>query len=139
MWPSDHANTFKGSDGIMYPPYVKREKDFYTYNVEMCRPLKYTYLEDNIIDGVEAYDFHLPKDVFYNSTFNPENEGYCSGNDCLGNGVFNLSRCLGGISMFGSLPHFLNAEKKILDFVDGLSPNEEEHDYRLSLHPVIIN
>lgn len=101
------------------------------------RSLKLEYLQDNMIDGVETYDFHLAKDSFYNSTLNPENEGYCSGYDCLGNGVFNLSRCLGGISMFGSSPHFLNAEEKFVQAVNGLNPNEQEHDYRLSMHPVI--
>lgn len=136
IWSSDNANKIKGSDGIIYPPFIKRDKPLYSFSSEMCRSLKLEYLQDNMIDGVETYDFHLAKEAFYNSTLNPENEGYCSGYDCLGNGVFNLSRCLGGISMFGSSPHFLNAEEKFVQAVNGLNPNEQEHDYRLSMHPL---
>jgi hypothetical protein len=77
----------------------------------------------------------LSKDVFYNSTLNPENEGFCT-DDCLGNGVFNLSKCLGGISMFGSLPHFLNADEKFVNDVNGLNPQENLHDYVISLEPI---
>jgi hypothetical protein len=36
------------------------------------------------------------------------------------------------------LPHFLNADKKFLDGVVGLKPNESRHDYVLSIEPVNI-
>jgi hypothetical protein len=51
-------------------------------------------LRDNEINGVKTYDFHLPKDIFYQS--NPANEGFCDEN-CLGDGVLNISKCYGGL------------------------------------------
>ena len=62
----------------------------------MCRSYRLEYLKDNIINGAKTYDFHLAKDMFYNSTLNPDNEGFCSKN-CLGNGVLDISKCYGGI------------------------------------------
>lgn len=41
-------------------------------------------------------------------------------------GTFDLFPCIGA-PMFGSLPHFLNADPSLLDNIEGLSPNREEH------------
>ncbi len=38
--------------------------------------------------------------------------------------------------MFGSWPHFLNADKKFVDSLTGLNPSKENHDYVLSIEPV---
>lgn len=77
------------------------------------------FLRDNKINGVNTYDFHLPKNAFWNATLNPLNEGYCDG-DCIANGVQNISRCYGGVSSFISQPHFLNADKIFTDSLIGL-------------------
>lgn len=59
------------------------------------RSYSLTYLKDNEIDGIKTMDFHLPRTMFYNASYNPDNEGFCDGN-CLGNGVLNISQCYGG-------------------------------------------
>ncbi len=84
--------------------------------------------------NVSTYDFHLPADLFNISRM--QSEGYCT-NDCLGNGVFNISKCSNGLSAFISLPHFLNADQKFIDDLDGMAPPEQEkHDYILKFQPV---
>lgn len=40
--------------------------------------------------------------------------------------------------MFGSLPHFLNADPSLLDNIDGLSPNREEHAIFMHFETVIF-
>jgi hypothetical protein len=60
-------------------------------------------LRDNEINGVKTYDFHLPKDIFYES--NPANEGFCDEN-CLGDGVLNISKCYGGKRVKNSNKYF---------------------------------
>ena len=92
------------------------------------------YRGDGLIDNLPTYDYHFPKNIFYNSTLNPENEGFCE-NDCLGNGVYNMSACV-GVSTFISLPHFLNAEEKFINSVKGLKPDENKHDFVYHLEPV---
>lgn len=52
-----------------------------------------TYLKDNEIDGIPTYGFHLSSDLF--SCSNMKKEGFIEEN-CLGNGVFNLSNCQNG-------------------------------------------
>ena len=87
-----------------------------------------------MIDDIQTYDYHLSKNIFYNSDLNPDNEGFCD-KECLGNGVFNMSACT-GMSTFVSLPHFLNAEEKFANQFYGLQPNEEKHDFVYHIEPV---
>ena len=54
------------------------------------------YLKDTDVDDLKAYAFHLSEYVFYNSSYDADNKGFCSEN-CLGNGVMNISKCDGGI------------------------------------------
>lgn len=101
----------------------------------MCRSYNLVYLQDNEIDGVKTYDFHLPPNIF--SAFDLETEGFCEGK-CLGNGVLNISNCYGGVSGFISQPHFLNADKKFIQAIDGLLPSKDIHDFLIHFEPVII-
>ena len=57
--------------------------------------------------------------------------------ECIGNGVQEIGKCSSDAPIFASLPHFLNAEQKFLDAVDGLSPHNEKHDFTLNFEPVI--
>ena len=94
------------------------------------------YLRDNNIKGIKTYDFHLPKNIFYNTTGNANNIGFCGKNNkCLGNGVQNISTCYGGVSGFISQPHFLNADSKFREALVGLNPNESIHDFILHFEP----
>ena len=43
------------------------------------------------MNGTRAVSFHLPTNIFNNS----ENFGFCEEN-CLGNGVLDISKCYGG-------------------------------------------
>ena len=67
----------------------------YCLYVSIYRSYSLKYLKDNVVDGIKTFDFHLPKTMFYNSTYNPDNDGFCHGT-CLGNGVLNISACYGG-------------------------------------------
>ena len=88
-----------------------------------------------MIENVKTYDYHFPKNIFYGSDLNPENDGFCENNNCLGHGVFNMSACT-GMSSFISAPHFLNAEEKFFKSINGLAPNEEKHDFVYHIEPV---
>ncbi len=86
--------------------------------------------------NIDTYDFHLPYDLFSMSRL--QSEGYCT-NDCLGNGVLNISKCSNGLSAFISLPHFLNADQKFRDDLEGMTPpDQEKHDYILKFQPVCL-
>lgn len=133
FWDTEYANLINGTDGTFYPPFLERDKRIYSFNPDMCRSYYLSYLKDGEIDGIKTYDFHLPKDAFYNATLNPDNAGFCK--ECLGNGVLNISSCYGGVSGFISQPHFLNAEQKFVDGVKGLKPDQNKHDFVIHFEP----
>lgn len=59
----------------------------------------------------------------------PENHCFCRDppEDCPPKGTMDLSMCI-GVPILGSKPHLLDADPKLLEGVDGLEPNEAEHD-----------
>jgi hypothetical protein len=132
-WYSPYANLINGSDSTTFPPYRKRDQRVYAYNSDMCRSYYLEYFKDDVHNGIKTYNFHLPKTIFYNTTYNPDSNGFCE-NECVGNGVLNISTCYGG-NTFISMPHFLNAEEKFLQAVDGLSPDESRHDFLMKFEP----
>ena len=106
--------------------------------MSLLRSYKVVYLKDNVLDGLNTFDFHLPSNIFHNASENPESDGFCDPSGCLGNGVLNISTCYGGISGFISQPHFLNADDKFVEAVQGLSPNNSKHDFVISFEPESI-
>ena len=121
-----------GSDGTFFPPFRTRHDKLYAFSPDMCRSYSLVYLRDNNVNGLHTYDYHVPEDLFWNTA---ENAGFCDEGFCLGNGVLNISKCYGGISGFVSMPHFLNAEAKFGEAVDGLHPNASVHDFVLHFEP----
>ena len=70
----------------------------------LLRSYKLEYLKDSSVDDLDTYTFHMPKNMFYNASLNPDNEGFCTKN-CLPNGVMNISKCYGGILFFQLYHH----------------------------------
>ncbi len=136
FWDSDNANRINGTDGTFYRPYRTRDQVLYAFSPDMCRSYSLKYLRDNEVHGVKTLDFHLPETQFYNSSVNPDNEGFCK-ESCLGNGVQNISKCYGGISGFISQPHFLNADEKFTHAIKGMKPDKNVHDFIINFEPVI--
>lgn len=52
------------------------------------------YAKKSDVEGIETLEFHIPANIFFNSTLNPDNEGFFKEN-YLGNGVFSLQKCNG--------------------------------------------
>lgn len=127
IWDDEVANEIKGTDGTMFPPFISNTDKLWVFNPDMCRPIYFEHKEDTNLYNMNLKTFHLPRNIFYNSSMNPLNQGFCS-NDCLGNGVQNISRCFNGLSAFVSQPHFLYAEEKFVNAVSGLKPNEKKHE-----------
>lgn len=114
--------------------------------------------------GIPLFRFVAPKTLFANGTDYAPNEGFCpcrqSGllnvSSCRHGGSNSLRSvnlhcvCLVDYPLlvplqplycpdspvFISHPHFFNADPVLLDYVQGLSPNEEEHGLFIDIHPV---
>jgi lysosome membrane protein 2 len=85
-----------GTNGAFVHPYLTQNEKLYIFSSAMCRSLNLVFLKESTYNGLSVYEFHLPKNIFANSTNNPDNNGFCENDTCLGNGVLNITQCSSG-------------------------------------------
>ncbi|KAM5236984.1 platelet glycoprotein 4 isoform 3-T3 [Ctenodactylus gundi] len=92
------------------------------------------------LKGIPVYRFVLPSKAFASPFQNPDNDCFCTekiiSNNCTSYGVLDISKCKEGKPVYISLPHFLHASPDVLEPIEGLNPNEEEHRTYLDVEPV---
>lgn len=107
--------------------------------IKKLRSFDLVYLSKSSLNGIETLDFHMRNDIFANFTNNPLNKGFCnemsSESSCSTNGLFNTSNC-NTMPIILSQPHFLNADKSLIESIKGISPDSSLHDSILHFQPV---
>nr|WBU77219.1 sensory neuron membrane protein [Odontothrips loti] len=138
VWKSDECDAIEGSDGSQFPPpKVATDARLYVYNRDMCRRMPLEFKEVTEAQGMPAYRFHPPANVFSKPSENKENQCYCHDEteDCLPSGVFNASACNFGAPVLFSFPHFLHGEPRLFNNLQGLKPDISKHDMYVDIHP----
>ncbi|XP_041095852.1 scavenger receptor class B member 1-like, partial [Polyodon spathula] len=131
-WNSEQCNKINGTAGQMWPPFMTPETTLPFYSPDVCRSMELVYERPGEILGIPTYRFVAPKTMFANGSVYPPNEGFCP---CRESGIQNVSSCRFNSPVFISHPHFYNADPVLLQTVDGLNPNEEEHGLFIDIHP----
>uniref|UniRef100_A0A673MBL0 Scavenger receptor class B member 1 n=1 Tax=Sinocyclocheilus rhinocerous TaxID=307959 RepID=A0A673MBL0_9TELE len=134
-WRSEACNMINGTAGQMWPPFMTKESTMPFYSPDACRSMELVYQRPGVSRGVPVYRFVAPKTLFANGADYPPNEGFCP---CRQSGLLNVSTCRHNSPVFISHPHFFEADPVLLDTVNGLSPNEDEHGLFIDIHPVIL-
>ena len=127
------CNKIHGTDGSLFPPFVKKSSVFHIYNKDMCRSLPMEFNETVTHFNMETYRF-IPSKTAFSSRDSP---CYCPPDvtTCAPEGTFNVSACHGGSPMLLSWPHFYNADPDLVDNVDGLSPERSKHEFQIDILP----
>ncbi|XP_070807408.1 scavenger receptor class B member 1 [Pituophis catenifer annectens] len=132
-WHSEECNMINGTAGELWPPFMTPSSSVELYTPDACRSIKLNYTQSGKFKGIPVYRYTAPKTLFANGTIYPPNEGFCP---CRQSGIQNISSCKLNAPIFISQPHFLNADPALLDTVDGLHPNEKDHDLFVDIHPL---
>uniref|UniRef100_A0A452HTD8 Scavenger receptor class B member 1 n=1 Tax=Gopherus agassizii TaxID=38772 RepID=A0A452HTD8_9SAUR len=132
-WRSNECNMINGTSGEMWPPFMTPSSSLEFYSPDACRSMKLVYEQSGVFKGVPTYRFVAPKTLFANGTDYPPNEGFCP---CRESGIQNVSTCRMNAPVFISHPHFYDADPILVEAVDGLHPNKEQHGLFLDIHPV---
>nr|CAI5832880.1 unnamed protein product [Callosobruchus analis] len=142
MWKGENSscNKIRGVTTI-FPTKINQNMTFDAFAEDICRSMTLEYQQPEIVKGVTGFRFVVRNDTFDYSK--KENECFCTNmtknaspaTGCMKNGLCDLSTCTGGPVML-SFPHLLYADPEYLNGVDGLKPNQTEHETFVVLEPI---
>ncbi|TSM28082.1 Electrogenic sodium bicarbonate cotransporter 4 [Bagarius yarrelli] len=131
-WKSEACNMINGTAGQMWPPFMTSESTLPFYSPDACRSMELVYKRPGTSRGIPVYRFVAPKTLFANGSDYPPNEGFCP---CRQSGLLDVRTCRHNSPVFISHPHFYNADPALLQTVNGLDPNENDHGLFIDIHP----
>lgn len=141
FWSTKWANMINGSDGTLGPPYLSQDRVVYSFASDVCRSITGAFAKEvQTSQGINLWRYQATYRNLANASVNPDNIGFCTPQDhCLGSGLYNISECT-IVDYFHvpaalSFPHFLFADQKYVDAVEGLNPVESEHNAAVDLEP----
>lgn len=135
-WTSPTCNMVNGTDGTIYPPFVKKSDLLYLFSSDLCRSIYLSYTKDVKLRDIPLYRFNAPKEVFMNVKENPANKGFCvPSENCLAGGLLNVESCRDGAPVVFSQPHFLDADPPVINAVNGVHPDHDRHSTVIDVEP----
>ncbi|CAG4946347.1 unnamed protein product [Colias eurytheme] len=120
------CNTFEDVyEGLGYPTDLTKEKPLRIFRYSFCRIMDLQYQGSRTMEnGAEGFVYKFSNDTF---TANEDNQCVCTMPKCI-EGLSTLAPCFYEASTGLSLGHYLHADPKLYERVEGIKPNEEEHD-----------
>lgn len=138
FWSTEACNRVDGTDGSQFPPYLMDKKHKLEVFIQaMCRKLPlYFDSEVNLFEGVPAWRYKTPTNVFSHPDINPDNQCYChiDSGVCAPSGVFNGSLCYDA-PIFVSFPHFFSGDPILYKDIEGINPEASKHQTFADIHP----
>ncbi|VDO60932.1 unnamed protein product [Heligmosomoides polygyrus] len=138
-WSSENARTIRGTEGMLFPPFLKKSDRIYVFISQLCRSVWLEFQKEIEYEGVPAYRFVLPPEVFDPTA--PENEGFCNPtdkkffdsqnetDDCFPKGLLEISKCQRSQPpIMISLPNFNFASDEVRQSVKGLNSTDPDRD-----------
>ncbi|NXM69225.1 CD36 protein, partial [Serilophus lunatus] len=134
-----HCDMVNGTDGASFPPFIKKNQVLRFFSSDICRSIYGVFQSKQNVKGIPLYRFTVPREAFASPTEVRDNYCFCTdkviSQNCTLAGVLDISACKEKRPVYISLPHFLHASDAILHEVEGLSPNEQEHETFLDIEP----
>ncbi|XP_044727690.1 sensory neuron membrane protein 1-like isoform X2 [Chrysoperla carnea] len=133
VWGKKDCDEFRGTDGTIFPPFLKEEDGLLSFSSDICRSLPANYVKDVVYKGIPAR--------YYTATLgdmskNKNEKCFCPTPDtCLKKGSMDLTKCLGAPLVI-TLPHFYDADESFLGPVRGLHPNVKDHGIYIYFEPM---
>lgn len=138
FWNNTYCDMINGTDGTQFPPrFVTENATVRMFVPQMCRSL-YLEFEKSITDlPFELMRFGAPAKMLMGGDKNPDNHCYCAATGCLGDSMLDVTKCMQGMPIVMSTPHFYQGDGKELANFEGLAPNKEKHQTFLDLQPAV--
>ncbi|CAG7827645.1 unnamed protein product, partial [Allacma fusca] len=117
-----------------------KDRKLFAYYPLICRSLNFEYSRETEYEGIPAWEFKLPRDIFASPARNPDNQCFCINpggglnSECI-DGVYRAFTCKNDSPFVFSKPHFLDGDRRLVEGVEGLSPSRELHDSKMEFEP----
>lgn len=135
-WNHSECDKVHGSDGASFNPYIQQKDTLWFFNDQLCRAMPLIFDKEVVSEGLPGFRFRPREDVFMSPERFPK-ENACFGGEgkVTGDGVFDVTICQFNAPIVLSWPHFLHAESKFSDNVQGMSPDKEKHGFWFDIQP----
>ncbi|XP_017864610.1 PREDICTED: sensory neuron membrane protein 1 [Drosophila arizonae] len=132
------CNRLRGTDGTIFAPLMQPQHGLWSYSAQLCRSLTPKAMGKTKYNQLPAQRYELsfgsPSVSEIGSQSNlslqtePDLHCFCTNfpGDCPADGTMDLMRC-SGTPLMASLPHFHQADPRLVEQVEGLSPTAAKH------------
>jgi hypothetical protein len=96
------------------------------------------FLDEVTVSGLTGYRYVMSKYFVDNGASDPGTVCKFQEN-CLPQGILNVTTCRHGAPAFISNPHFFNADTYYVSQMSGLQPEADKHQFYVTLEPVSQN
>lgn len=135
FWFGTECNAIKGTDANGFSPGLSKDDKLFIFNGQLCRTLSLVYNSTVNRQGLEAYRFTPPDEIFSYGPEAPENLCYCGKEGCPLNGLVDMKPCYFGAAVAFSFPHFYTGYPKLWHAVKGLRPDPTKHRTEFDIYP----
>ncbi|XP_025990530.2 sensory neuron membrane protein 1 isoform X2 [Solenopsis invicta] len=133
MWYGSPCNDFQGTDGTIFPPFLKKEKEVWVHSLDICRSIGAYYIEPGKVQGFKT--LHYTADLGDPSE-NDDVKCLCLESEgCMPKNIYDASPCK-NVPIRISLPHFYNSDPRYLEMIEGVNPDPEKHRMTFNFEPM---
>nr|AQN78521.1 sensory neuron membrane protein 1 [Meteorus pulchricornis] len=127
-----NCNTLNGTDSTIFHPFLYDNEDIVSFSSDICRSVSARFQQKSSVGGIKTNRYTAS---LGDMSKDPEIKCLCPTEDtCLKKGLMDLFNCVKA-PIVASLPHLYQVEKEYLSQVDGLHPNEHEHELFIEFEP----
>ncbi|XP_075977031.1 sensory neuron membrane protein 1-like isoform X2 [Anticarsia gemmatalis] len=129
----EHCNNYEGTDGTVFPPFLKETDRLQSFSGDLCRTFRPWYQKKTSYRGIKTNRYIANIGDLAND---PELQCLCDAPDkCPPKGLMDMNKCIKA-PMYASMPHFLDSDPALLENVKGLSPDVEQHGIEIDFEPI---
>lgn len=133
VWDGDACNELHGSEGSIFPPFADGMAPIWAFEAGICRSMSTRYVRKSKYSGLPTARHEIDMgDIAADASL----RCFCTDDVCPVKGTMDLFACIGS-PLVASMPHFLNADPKLLESVaSGLKPDHEKHIIFLEMEAI---